>query len=98
MEAFFVGFSKYFMPFRIFSEEVYKEPMGRSHGKFDSYDTPFSFSDQFLFFGSLYMVSWAFQVAAAKSQRMEKRPPKNAYKLFFYTNKFHLGIYSIVAS
>ena len=97
-EAFFDGFSGYFMPLKIMPKSVYETHGGRSYGKFDYYDTRVSFVDQFMLTGTIYFISILCQIALKKSKLMFSFPSEKTIRFFYFANRLHLGIYSIVAS
>ena len=97
-ESFFDGFSGYFMPLKIMPESAYETHGGSSHGKFDYYNARVSFVDQFMLSGTIYFVSIIFQVALQKSKLLSSFPSERVIRFFYFANRLHLGIYSIVAS
>ena len=97
-EAFFDGFSGFFMPLKMMPKSVYETHGGRSYGKFEYYDTSVSFVDQFMLTGTIYLISIICQIALKKSKLVFNFPSEKAIRFFFYANRLHLGVYSIVAS
>ena len=61
-EAFFDGFSRYFIPLKIIPKSSYGSLGGISSGKFDHYDISIGFLDQFMLPGALYFISIFIQI------------------------------------